>query len=311
MQPGVNKSNFTLEEDRALQGFRQKGCRWNEIERLMPGRNCNDVKNRWHRLERARKKIEKLGRIADTETIHRIVNGRGGMDGANNNARTSACDVAKVEENEDVTDQILDREDSVRTEECTLSEVPEVGMKVRVRFESDDEDKNEDCYFCWGTITNISPKLADLKASMDIDELANILSSGRHSSMSTGNTGASVLKKFNITIKYISGITEECTFPHPDIQLMSGNCTLTEEERSLSNELLNLGGSLSMKETHAMKKKNSDEVILRTNVEASQDYVPLETVRRLLLGDLDPVELAKSLLPSDEVALVEKRWRKR
>lgn len=40
------------------------------------------------------------------------------------------------------------------------------------------------------------------------------------------------------------------------------------------------------------------------------DFVPLETVRELLLGNLDPIELAKRLLPSEDVMLVRKKWRK-
>mmetsp|Transcript_18038 Transcript_18038/g.56500 ORF Transcript_18038/g.56500 Transcript_18038/m.56500 type:complete len:265 (-) Transcript_18038:200-994(-) len=55
LRPGVVKKPWTREEDAKLDSFISSlGHRWSEISANMPGRTCNDVKNRFH--GRARRK---------------------------------------------------------------------------------------------------------------------------------------------------------------------------------------------------------------------------------------------------------------
>lgn len=306
------------------------GKKWSKISNEMPGRTDMDAKNRYNvrERERARKRQQERkgkGEIFsnDTLSIHLTDNAADGGQkiSAGTEALISLCDVALAKEQEESVERSMEGGDT-STEGTASSESPEVGMRVRVRFEGD----NGDYTFYGGTITkvnSVSSELQDLAAAMDIDGLANAVASGAHSPStdqsyqtnvySIGLVDASVAPPSKITIKYDDESVEECVYPDPDIQLVASN--LSEEEMSLSNELLNLNVSLSLREVHTEKRKQSDSQIfpLDPDVKGSglhSDCVPLETVRGLLLGNLDPIELAMRLLPSDEVVLVRKKWKK-
>lgn len=318
VQPGLNREDFTPEEDAMLDRLVETmGTKWSKIQKKMPGRSDMDVKNRWNFLERARKRKERYDELStEKQSIHQTDNGTGGQKmTAETDALNSLCDVALAREQEESIERSMESGDT-STEASTWSESPEVGMRVRVRFECD----NGGYTFYGGTITNISSELQDMAAAMDIDGLANAVANAAHTSSSdqshhmsdycSGNLDAPVAHQSKITIKYDDESTEECLFPDPDIQLVAGN--LSEEEMSLSNELLNLNVSLSLRDLYTKKEKRSDTQIFPVNSVAKHgpDCVPLETVRELLLGDLDPIELAKRLLPSEDVMMARKKWRK-
>jgi len=314
LQPGLKREEFTPEEDALLYRLVETmGTKWSEIQKKMPGRTDMDAKNRMNFLERARKRQERNSILSNNrQNIHQIDNVAGGQKmSAKTNALISLCNVALAKEQEESIERSMDSGDT-STEGSVWSDSPEVGMRVRVRFEDDDGDYT----FYGGTITNISSELQDMAVAMDIDGLANAvangacLSSSEQSYHPIGNVGASVAHQSKITIKYDDGSTEECSFPDPDIQLVASN--LSEEEMSLSNELLNLNVSLSLQDLHKETQKRN-YLPAASDVKSSvhhSDCVPLETVRGLLLGDLDPIELASRLLSSEEVVLVRKKWRK-
>jgi hypothetical protein len=326
VQPGLKREDFTPEED-ALLGrlVDTMGFKWTKIQQKMPGRSDMDVKNRWHFLERARKRKERNGELSDEPQpiiqpeTECVAGGQKMLAGTD--ALVSLCDVALAKEQEESTERMGSMESGDIIARSASSESPEVGMRVRVRFEEDDGSFT----FYGGTITNIASELQDLAAAMDIDGLANLVANGAHQSSldqtyqknadSDGSIVSPVSHQSKITIKYDDGSTEECDFPDPegDIQLMPNN--LSEEEMSLSNELLNLNVSLSMGALRAKKRSQGDTELFPADsqMESSMlrsDCVPLETVRGLLLGDLDPIELAMRLLPSDDVKLVRKKWKK-
>lgn len=315
IQPGLNREEFTPEEDALLDQLVETiGTKWSKIQKMMPGRSDMDLKNRWNSLERARKRKE-----SKKQSIHKTVNGTGGQKTtAGTDALTSLCDVALAREQEECIERSMESGDT-STEGSTWSESPEVGMRVSVRFE--DDNHNGGYTFYGGTIISSElQELQEMAAAMDIDGLANAVANAAHPSSSdqshqmsvysSGNMDASVAHQSKITIKYDDGSTEECHFPDPDIQLVAGN--LSEEEMSLSNELLNLNVSLSLRDLYTKKEKRSDKKLfpVDSNLKHGPDYVPLETVRELLLGDLDPIELAQRLLPSEDIMLVRKKWRK-
>jgi hypothetical protein len=314
LQPGLKREEFTPEEDALLYRLVETmGTKWSEIQKKMPGRTDMDAKNRMNFLERARKRQERNGTLSNNrQNIHQVDNVAGGQKmSAGADALISLCNVALAKEQEESIERSMDSGDT-STEGSVWSDSPEVGMRVRVRFEDDDGDYT----FYGGTITNISSELQDMAAAMDIDGLANAVANGAYPSSSEqsyqpiGNVDASVAYQSKVTIKYDDGSTEECSFPDPDIQLVASN--LSEEEMSLSNELLNLNVSLSLQDLHKETQKRN-YLPAASDVKSSvhhSDCVPLETVRGLLLGDLDPIELASRLLSSEEVVLVRKKWRK-
>lgn len=328
VQPGLKREDFTPEEDALLGRLVDTiGFKWTKIQKKMPGRSDMDVKNRWHFLERARKRKERNGELSDEpqpiiQPETECVAGAGGQKIlAGTDALVSLCDVALAKEQEESTERMGSKESGDTIARSASSESPEVGMRVRVRFEEDDGSFT----FYGGTITNIASELQDLAAAMDIDGLANLVANGAHQSSlnqthqknadSDGSiVAAPVSHQSKVTIKYDDGSTEECDFPDPDIQLMPNN--LSEEEMSLSNELLNLNVSLSMGALRTKKRSHGATELFPADSQTESsmlrsDCVPLETVRGLLLGDLDPIELAMRLLPSDDVILVRKKWRKK
>ena len=320
LQPGLNREEFTLEEDELLARLVETmGTKWIDISDNMPGRSDMDVKNRWNRRERGRKKQEeRKGKMNNTQSFRKKINNAacGGSFMAGTDALISLCDVALAKEQEENIEHSMEGGDTSTT---ASSECPEVGMRARVRFEGG----NGDYTFYGASITKVSSELEDMAAAMDIDGLANAVANGAHAHSSStdqsfemnvysiGNVDASAAPQTKITLMYDDGSLEECVFPDPDIQLVANN--LSEEEMSLSNELLNLNVSLSLRELHSKKRKHSDDQMFPAGVKSSElhsDCVPLETVRGLLLGNLDPIELATRLLPSDEVLLVRKKWKK-
>lgn len=328
LQPGLKKEEFTPEEDAALDQLVEKmGKKWSKISSEIVGRSDMDLKNRYNVLERerARKRHERERKLYrnDTLSIHQTDNATGGGQKipAGTDALINLCDVALAKEPEESSERSMVGGDT-STEGTTSSESPEVGMRVRVRFEGEDGGYT----FYGGTITKVnsfSSELQDMAAAMHIDGLANAVANGAHSSStdqsyetnvySTGHVSALAAHPSKITIKYDDDSVEESFFPDPDIQLETSN--LSEEEMSLSNELLNLNVSLRLREVYTKRRKNSvaQNIPLDSDVKhrgLHSDCVPLETVRELLLGHLDPIELAMRLLPSDEVVLVRKKWKK-
>ncbi len=321
IRPGLNKEEFTSEEDALLDKLVETmGTSWSKIQKKMPGRSDMDVKNRWNFLERARKRKERYDELStEKQSIHKTANGTGGHNmTAGTDALISLCDVALAREQEDGIERSMESGDT-STEGSTWSESPEVGMRVRVRFE-DDNDNGSYTFYGGTIISSELQELQEMAAAMDIDGLANAVANAAHSSSSdqshqmsgysSGNMDAPAAHQSKITVKYDDGSTEECLFPDPDIQIVAGN--LSGEEMSLSSELLNLNVSLSLRDLYTKKEKRSDTQLSPVDSDVKHDHgcVPLETVRELLLGDLDPIELAKRLLPSEDVMLARKKWRK-
>lgn len=262
VQPGLNREEFTPEEDILLDRLVETmGTKWSKIHNKMPWRSDMDVKNRWNFLERARKRKERDDELStEKQFVHQTGNGTGVQKmttGTDAYALISLCDVALAMEQEESIECSMESGDT-STEGSTWSDSPEVGMRVRVRFEGD----NGGYTFYGGTITSISSELQDMAAAMDIDGLANAVANAAHPSSSdlshqmnfysSGNMDTPVAHQSKITIKYDDGSTEECLFPDPDIQVVAGN--LSEEENSLSNELLNLNVSLSLRDLYTKKE---------------------------------------------------------
>lgn len=338
LQPGLNKCEYTPEEDALIERLVEKmGSKWCNISQLIPGRNDMDVKNRWHYLDRAKRRRVAHRRINDA--AH-----RGQKESpAVKDALVNLCDVAlePIIHFPSSCNNLGTEGGGDTSTEGTVSsggeKTPEVGTRVRVRFESDD---GNDYTFYGGTITkvflndynSITSRLQDMAADLDIDALAIAVASaapkGEHPKAayqpsdrvnvcSSRNVNSSASQS-RIEIRYDDGtIEKDCIFPDPDIEIVAC-CNLSEEEMSLSIELLNLNDSLNgLRGVHAKKRKHSDVQCIfpeKSDVKSwsfhSNNCVPLETVRELLLGRCDPIELATRLLPSDDVALVREKWKK-
>jgi hypothetical protein len=192
---------------------------------------------------------------------------------------------------------------NARPERTVSSESPKVGERVRVRFEDDDGEST----FFEGTIvtvhdvsedSSISSELLDM--AMDIDRLANAVAAAaanpsRQAAHLGKNMNSTASQTTRIEIKYDDGTIEKnVLIDDPDIQILPSH--LSEEETELSDEQCSLHGK--------------SDAGVSSNSLHNPDCVPLDTVRGLLLGKCDPIELAMNLLPSDEVALVKQKWTK-
>lgn len=337
LQPGLNTGEFTPEEDALIERLvLRMGTKWTDISQLVPGRTDASVKNRWNKLQRqssSKRKERKENRTENpsinpppavqvgdvqarrpsyTPIVHPMK--AGGDEKVpiteNTNSLAHLFDPSLAKEaKEDISRSSMIEDRANASPEGTVSsESPKVGQRVRVRFEDDD---GESTYF-EGTITavydlskdsSISSELLDM--AMDIDRLANAVAAAaanpsHHAAARSGeNMNSATSQTTRIEIKYDDGTIEKnVLIDDPDILIMPSHSS--EEEMPPNSEFSDVQCRL-----HGKSDAGESSKLLH-----NPDCIPLDTVRGLLLGKCDPIQLAMSLLPSDEVALVKQKWTK-
>ena len=333
LQPGLNTGEFTPEEDALIERLvLRMGTKWTDISQLVPGRTDASVKNRWNTLQRQssskrkeRKEnnsenpsidppIVQVGKIvvsrpSYTPIVHPMKAGGDEKVSITDNTDTLAhlfdASSAKGAEEGIAHSSVMEDRGNTRPEGTVSSESPKVGKRVRVRFEDDDGEST----FFEGTIvtvhdvsedSSISSELLDM--AMDIDRLANAVAAAaanpsRQAAHLGENMNSAASQTTRIEIKYDDGTIEKnVLIDDPDIQILPSH--LSEEEVALNGDFSDGQCSLHGK----------SDAGVSSNSLHNPDCVPLETVRGLLLGKCDPIKLAMSLLPSDEVALVKQKW---
>merc|ERR1719446_518630 len=115
LDPEINKSNWTLEEDeRLIEAHKLKGNHWAEIAVMLPGRTDNQIKNRWNSA--LRRELRKFNRLATKQsTLIRSVMTKATA------ALSAAAGASEADEKE------AEKEDSdsqsTHSSQCALSDV--------------------------------------------------------------------------------------------------------------------------------------------------------------------------------------------
>ena len=58
------------------------------------------------------------------------------------------------------------------------------------------------------------------------------------------------------------------------------------------------------RKSHASNKSKATGLFRKRSTHTTQEHIPIDTVRKLLMGHIDPVELAQEILPHEDLAAV-------